>query len=71
MKIGKTLRNKRRQLGMSQMRLAFYAEVSPEYIGKIERGIIKNVGFQTLLRILEVLKLPLSDLLPSKEKQAA
>lgn len=63
MKIGKTIKKRRLELKLKQRDLAFKVQLSPEYIGKIERGIVENVGIKKLEVIANALMISLPDLI--------
>lgn len=61
-KIGYAIRARRDTLGVSQERLAEYADCHRNYIGLAERGE-QNVTVDSLVRIARALKCKVSDLL--------
>ena len=63
MKIALQIKVKRHKLGLNQQDLAKLAKLSPEYIGKIEREEILNVGIKTLEKIAKALKTSVIDLM--------
>lgn len=60
--LGEAIRSIRKELGISQERLAFLAEVDRSYMGRVERGD-NNVAVLTLLRISQALGIRLQDLI--------
>jgi transcriptional regulator with XRE-family HTH domain len=61
-KIGKKIKKLRESQGYSQRKLARLAEVSNDYISKIEMGKITNVGVETLRKIARPLDINLLEL---------
>jgi len=53
--LGDRIRQKRNQLDISQERLSEMCELSPSYIGLIERGV-KRLSVATLIKIANALK---------------
>lgn len=49
-----TLRTARKGRGLSIVRLAALANVSPRLISELERGIRANVSFDTAMRLLQL-----------------
>ncbi len=60
--IGKRIQNFRTQRKMSQEELALSSEMHPAYLGRVERGE-KCPTVDTLFKISQGLKIPLSELL--------
>ena len=58
---GESLRTRRKQLGLSQEKLAEKAELHPKYVSEVERGN-KTISLDALFRIAKALKTPLRDL---------
>jgi transcriptional regulator with XRE-family HTH domain len=58
--LGDTIRQYRKQAGLSQEKLAEKADLHPVYIGKIERGE-QWVSLHALLRIAKAVKTPIRD----------
>ena len=58
-KLGKTIRERRKTLGITQVHLAELAEVNPNTIIRIENGKI-NPTIQVIDRIAEILGMELS-----------
>jgi len=57
-KIGKTIKERRKQLGMEQVDLQDYADVSPVTVSKLEQGKL-NITIEKLESIIDVLGLEL------------
>lgn len=55
--LGQKLRIARESAGISQRRLAKLADVSNDYVSKIEMGKIENVGIVTLKKICDALNI--------------
>jgi len=60
---GKKLRAKRKELGISQEKLALLTEIDRSYVGRIERGEV-NITLEKLYQFAEVLKCDVCELLP-------
>ena len=60
-KLGKKLREFRKEQGLSQEQLGFSAKVDRSYISEIENGL-RNPSLQTLEKLAKALKLKVSDL---------
>jgi len=60
---GLKLRNKRKELGISQDKLALLAEIDRSYAGRIERGEV-NITLEKAYQLAEVLECDVKDLLP-------
>lgn len=60
-KFGKQLRKFRRNKDVTQEQLAELIGVSADFISQIERGL-NSPSFETLLKLSEVLEVPLRDL---------
>ncbi len=60
-RLGETIREQRKQIGISQEDFAELCGVHRTYIGQIERGE-KNISFNNILRVSEALKLSASEL---------
>ena len=63
--LAKNVKALRKSLGLSQEGLAFECEIDRTYISKVERGIA-NPSLLILLRIADVLKVEIKDLLKKK-----
>jgi len=64
--LGKAIRSKRKEQGVSQEKLAFLAGIDRSYIGRVERGD-NNVAILTLQKIAMALEISLSNLLEKAE----
>jgi len=62
-KIGKKLKEARKKLGLTQVDVADKADISVNYYARIERDE-ENPTLETLGKILKVLKVKSSDILP-------
>lgn len=60
---GLKLRNKRKELGISQDKLALLAEIDRSYGGRIERGEV-NITLEKAYQLAEVLECDVRELLP-------
>ena len=60
---GLNLRKKRKQLGISQDKLALIAEIDRSYAGRIERGEV-NITLEKAYQLAEVLGCDVRELLP-------
>ena len=63
--LAKNVKELRKSLGLSQEGLAFECEIDRTYISKVERGIA-NPSLLILLKIADVLKVEIKDLLKKK-----
>jgi transcriptional regulator with XRE-family HTH domain len=63
---GRTLRERRKELGMSQEALAFQSGYHPTYIGQLERGL-KSPSLRALMSLSGVLKTRASELIARVE----
>ncbi|EPD6202518.1 helix-turn-helix domain-containing protein [Enterobacter hormaechei] len=61
--LGKKLRTKRKELGISQEKLALLTEIDRSYVGRIERGEV-NITIEKLYQFAEVLQCDVRELLP-------
>lgn len=61
-RLGKAVRDLRKQLGVSQESFAEKCDLHRTYIGQVERGE-KNLSFMNIIRIANALKIKPSDLL--------
>jgi transcriptional regulator with XRE-family HTH domain len=59
--VGENIRSYRKQAQMSQEKLAEKADLSPKYLGEVERGIV-NISLDALMRIAKALKVGVPDL---------
>ena len=55
--IGRNVRKERLRLGMSQEKLAFAANLHPNYVGFVERGE-RNITVVNLVKLARALKVP-------------
>ena len=60
---GLKLRNKRKELGISQDKLALLAEIDRSYAGRVERGEV-NITLEKAYQLAEVLDCDIRQLLP-------
>jgi transcriptional regulator with XRE-family HTH domain len=60
---GLKLRNKRKELGISQDKLALLAEIDRSYAGRVERGEV-NITLEKAYQLAEVLGCDVRELLP-------
>lgn len=67
-----TLRTARKCRGLSIVRLAALANVSPRLISELERGIRANVSFETAMRLLQLVDVAVTfDSRPASSDDAA
>ena len=59
--VGLIIRDRRKQAGMSQEALAKRADLSPNYLGEVERGCV-NISLDSLVRTCQALALRLGEL---------
>jgi transcriptional regulator with XRE-family HTH domain len=62
-KIGKKIREMRKQKGYSQEDFAAAAELGRTYYGRVERGE-QNISIQNLIQIALTLKVEINELIP-------
>lgn len=60
---GKKLRKKRKELGVSQEKLALLTDIDRSYVGRIERGEV-NITLEKLYQFAQVLNCDAKELLP-------
>jgi transcriptional regulator with XRE-family HTH domain len=60
---GSKLRAKRKDIGISQDKMALLAEMDRSYAGRIERGEV-NITLEKVYQLAEVLECDVTDLLP-------
>jgi len=60
--LGKNIRRKRKEMNISQEKLAELCGLHRTYVGAIERGE-RNVSLENMHRIAKALNLPISELL--------
>jgi transcriptional regulator with XRE-family HTH domain len=63
--LAKNVRILRKEIGLSQEELAFQCDIDRTYISKVERGIA-NPSLLVLLKIADILKVEIKDLLKKK-----
>ncbi len=66
-RIGLNLRGERSKLGWSQEKFAEYADVHPNYIGKIERGE-QNLTVKKIVSLANTLQVPIEEILNFSKK---
>lgn len=66
--VGKTIRQLREAIGVSQEELAYRAGLHRTYIGGVERGE-RNLGVENLIRIARALEVSPTALLENVSKQ--
>jgi transcriptional regulator with XRE-family HTH domain len=59
--IGENIRAYRKKAQMSQEKLAEKADLSPKYVGEVERGIV-NISLDALMRIAKALHIKFAEL---------
>lgn len=64
--IGKFIRQKRKEQGMTIEELAEKSDVSPSYLARLERGQLEDTNTKKLELVLNALGLNLSDILISE-----
>lgn len=67
MTIGQRIKGFRDKAGLSRAKLAARADLSPDYIFRIEHEQVKNVGIEKLENIARALDVHITDLLSPKE----
>jgi transcriptional regulator with XRE-family HTH domain len=60
-RLGEALRRCRQRAGLSQEALAEKADLSPKYVGEVERGLV-NISVDSLLRLANALAVRVRDL---------
>lgn len=60
-RIGRNFRSQRTRLGWSQEKFAEYADVHPNYIGKIERGE-QNLTIKKIVNLANILQVPIEEI---------
>lgn len=65
-----TLKEKRKQLNMTQDEVASAAGISKQHYYLIEKGRVANITRETMLKLSQVLKTPVTELFFSEEKVA-
>jgi len=61
--VGKNIRDRRKQLDITQERLAAMAGIDRSYMGRIERGEV-NITIDKLYKLAKILETPAPCLLP-------
>ncbi|CED61482.1 Putative uncharacterized protein [Moritella viscosa] len=61
--VGLKIKVRRKEMGVSQDKLALLADIDRSYVGRIERGEV-NITLEKLYEIAEVLNCDAKDLLP-------
>ncbi|CED59180.1 Putative uncharacterized protein [Moritella viscosa] len=61
--VGLKIKVRRKEMGVSQDKLALLADIDRSYVGRIERGEV-NITLEKLYEIAEVLDSDAKDLLP-------
>jgi transcriptional regulator with XRE-family HTH domain len=59
--LGRTIRAYREKAALTQEKLAEKSELTPKYLGEVERGLV-NISVDSLLRIAKALKVRFRDL---------
>jgi transcriptional regulator with XRE-family HTH domain len=67
-RVGLNLQDLRRQRGLSQEELAHSADVSPTYVGGVERGV-RNPSVKILARLARALEADIEDLTKRRLKR--
>lgn len=60
---GKKLRDKRKEIGLSQDKMALLAEIDRSYMGRVERGEV-NITLEKAYQLAAVLECDVKELLP-------
>ena len=71
MTVGKIIREKRIEMGLTQDALAEKMGVSQSHIGRIESGAVRNPRRETLIKFQETLGFDLSEYLPPEKSEEA
>ena len=67
--LGRTVRKRRLQLGITQARLSEMAQVSRRLVTSLELGDADGIAFDKVLRILEALDMTISVTWPSEPEE--
>jgi transcriptional regulator with XRE-family HTH domain len=59
--LGKCIRSYREQAGLTQEKLAEKSDLTPKYLGEVERGLV-NISVDALARIAAALKTRIRDI---------
>ncbi|MCB1215450.1 MAG: helix-turn-helix transcriptional regulator [Deltaproteobacteria bacterium] len=70
MSYGEAIREIRNRQGLSLAKLAEKSFISKDYLFRIERGKVSNIGVQTLQKIAKALKVSILNLLEPEQKVA-
>lgn len=60
--LGKNIANQRHRARLTQEQLAELSDMTVNYLSKVERGVVKQVGSVNLYRIAQALEVPMEDL---------
>ena len=71
MTVGKIIREKRIEMGLTQDALAEKMGVSQSHIGRIESGAVRNPRRETLIKFQETLGFDLSEYMPPEKSEEA
>jgi transcriptional regulator with XRE-family HTH domain len=63
LEFGTKLRKKRKDLGISQDKLAVMADIDRSYVGRVERGEV-NITLEKAFHLASILKCDVRELLP-------
>ena len=66
--LGKVIRDRRRELGLSQEQFGELAGMHRTYVGMVERGE-KNITLTNIVKVGQALEIPASELLRLAEEQ--
>jgi transcriptional regulator with XRE-family HTH domain len=66
LKVGQRIKELRKELGLSQEKLAYEAEVDRTYVTDVENGR-RNVSLEILERLVKALKVSFADFFDAKE----
>jgi transcriptional regulator with XRE-family HTH domain len=66
LKVGQRIKELRKELGLSQEKLAYEAEVDRTYVTDVENGR-RNVSLEILERLIKALKVSFADFFDAKE----
>ena len=67
-RFGKAILERRLELGWSQEKLSYKADLNRTYIGDIERGV-RNVSLRNIEKISKALRLSMTELSKRMEKE--
>jgi transcriptional regulator with XRE-family HTH domain len=68
MQIGDIVKNKRRDLGLTQKELENRSGVTQSMISKLEKGSAENISIDILRKLAKAMNCTVVDLLPSTDK---